>query len=408
MGTRNTGEFGFEQRSGKHLNSLSPRISSLQQLEDIAGTTMATNSFFATGWDSLVSMAPHHQSSHSSYDTLALESQGINNISRLVQCSSSAGLNELDHGLSCPESTGYTEIVAPIRGCKQADHGATSPEETPISDDGILQLHDIKKRKRMTEECMVDSCAQLDAKQSGDVELQNNVSLASVEGSKERAEKKQKSEQNSGASARKLPSKQTNDHSHNEDAQKDDYIHVRAKRGQATNSHSLAERVRREKISERMKFLQDLVPGCNKITGKAVMLDEIINYVQSLQRQVEFLSMKLSTVNPELNIDVERILSKDILHSQCGGSSILGFHQGVTTSNLHLNAFQQHSIQTDMGICNINNAGNLVKATNPQFCSLPQISSGWDDELQNIVHMGLVSSAPPDILHMHGHMKQED
>ncbi|MFS7991165.1 putative transcription factor bHLH family [Helianthus anomalus] len=66
-----------------------------------------------------------------------------------------------------------------------------------------------------------------------------------------------------------------------------DYIHVRARRGQATDSHSLAEKVRREKISERMKFLQDLVPGCNKLTGKAVMLYEIINYVQSLQRQVE-------------------------------------------------------------------------------------------------------------------------
>ncbi|EYU22452.1 hypothetical protein MIMGU_mgv1a009933mg [Erythranthe guttata] len=43
-----------------------------------------------------------------------------------------------------------------------------------------------------------------------------------------------------------------------------DYIHVRARRGQATDSHSLAERARREKISERMKMLQDLVPGCNK------------------------------------------------------------------------------------------------------------------------------------------------
>ncbi|KAL0792539.1 hypothetical protein Bca101_063916 [Brassica carinata] len=72
-----------------------------------------------------------------------------------------------------------------------------------------------------------------------------------------------------------------------------DYIHVRARRGQATDSHSLAERVRREKIGERMKLLEGLVPGCNKVTGKALMLDEIINYVQSLQRQVEFLSMKL-------------------------------------------------------------------------------------------------------------------
>ncbi|CAL9778275.1 unnamed protein product [Musa acuminata subsp. burmannicoides] len=80
-----------------------------------------------------------------------------------------------------------------------------------------------------------------------------------------------------------------------------DYIHVRARRGQATASHSLAERVRREKISERMKLLQDLVPGCSKATGKAVMLDETINYVQALQRQVEFLSMKLATLNPQLD-----------------------------------------------------------------------------------------------------------
>ncbi|KAB2040348.1 hypothetical protein ES319_D02G076800v1 [Gossypium barbadense] len=38
-------------------------------------------------------------------------------------------------------------------------------------------------------------------------------------------------------------------------------------------------KVRREKINERMKYLQDLVPGYNKITGKAGMLNEIINYV---------------------------------------------------------------------------------------------------------------------------------
>ncbi|KAM0982125.1 hypothetical protein ACFX13_015407 [Malus domestica] len=76
------------------------------------------------------------------------------------------------------------------------------------------------------------------------------------------------------------------------------YIHVRARRGEATDSHSLAERVRREKISERMKMLQKLVPGCDKVTGRAVMLDEIINYVQSLQNQVEFLSLKLASLNP--------------------------------------------------------------------------------------------------------------
>ncbi|XP_011028675.1 PREDICTED: transcription factor bHLH79 isoform X2 [Populus euphratica] len=82
---------------------------------------------------------------------------------------------------------------------------------------------------------------------------------------------------------------------------KQDYIHVRARRGQATDSHSLAERARREKISERMNILQDLVPGCNKVIGKALVLDEIINYIQSLQCQVEFLSMKLEAVNSRMN-----------------------------------------------------------------------------------------------------------
>ncbi|XP_017217922.1 transcription factor bHLH137 isoform X2 [Daucus carota subsp. sativus] len=76
-----------------------------------------------------------------------------------------------------------------------------------------------------------------------------------------------------------------------------DYVHVRARRGQATDSHSLAERVRREKISKRMNILKALVPGCDQITSKALMLDEIINYVQSLQKQVEILSLKIASIN---------------------------------------------------------------------------------------------------------------
>nr|CAB3455978.1 unnamed protein product [Digitaria exilis] len=92
---------------------------------------------------------------------------------------------------------------------------------------------------------------------------------------------------------------------------KQDYIHVRARRGQATDSHSLAERARREKISERMKVLQDLVPGCNKVIGKASVLDEIINYIQSLQRQVEFLSVKLEAVNTHMNNANVSFPSKD-------------------------------------------------------------------------------------------------
>ncbi|KAL8128484.1 hypothetical protein V2J09_017639 [Rumex salicifolius] len=72
-----------------------------------------------------------------------------------------------------------------------------------------------------------------------------------------------------------------------------DYIHVRARRGQATDSHSLAERVRREKINERMKFLQDLVPGCNKLL-KSVPLNEI------------------GYCDPIMDVNMEALLSKEI------------------------------------------------------------------------------------------------
>ncbi|KAL5747334.1 hypothetical protein ACOSP7_024331 [Xanthoceras sorbifolium] len=123
-----------------------------------------------------------------------------------------------------------------------------------------------------------------------------------------------------------------------------DYIHVRARRGQATDSHSLAERARREKISERMKILQDLVPGCNKVIGKALVLDEIINYIQSLQRQVEFLSMKLEAVNSTMSINptIEPFHSKDLGAQPFDAAMIFGpqaareFAQGSQSEWLHM------------------------------------------------------------------------
>ncbi|KAG5056656.1 hypothetical protein JHK86_011652 [Glycine max] len=142
----------------------------------------------------------------------------------------------------------------------------------------------------------------------------------------------------------KLP-QQTPKPSSSEQAPKQDYIHVRARRGQATDNHSLAERARREKISERMKILQDLVPGCNKVIGKAFVLDEIINYVQSLQRQVEFLSMKLEAVSSRLSMKptLECFPSKEVSVQVCTQAGIIfgsqpakGYAQGSQMGWLHM------------------------------------------------------------------------
>ncbi|KAG8062449.1 hypothetical protein GUJ93_ZPchr0003g16789 [Zizania palustris] len=211
---------------------------------------------------------------------------------------------------------------------------------------------------------------------------------------------------------------QSKEDSSDGDGTKEDYAHVWAKRGQATNSHSLAERLRRKKISERMKLLQDLVPGCSKvnsscfgtgnfsgtilccvtyrhprqITGKAVMLDEIINYVQSLQRQVEFLSMKLATVNPELGFDIQQILSKQMMLSQERHLAFYGIDPEPSTLVAH---FNQGTMLPEM-MCNVSNPVDVFQGTTAHDISIVnQMHAMWDG-LENIPHMSFNPGATAD------------
>ncbi|XP_066353665.1 transcription factor bHLH79-like [Miscanthus floridulus] len=175
-----------------------------------------------------------------------------------------------------------------------------------------------KKRKRSNESQDV----------LGMIGTDQDQGMASVDSSKERGEDDAKGKEETPPVTRKKKGKGASA----ADDESESYIHVRARKGQATNRHSLAERLRREKISERMKLLQDLVPGCTKVTGKAVMLDEIINYVQSLQRQVEFLSMKLAAVNPQLGLNIKQLLSKDLFRAPSAPSSS-STHLGFSISH---------------------------------------------------------------------------
>ncbi|KAL9254421.1 Transcription factor bHLH80-like protein [Drosera capensis] len=62
---------------------------------------------------------------------------------------------------------------------------------------------------------------------------------------------------------------------------------VRAKRGCATHPRSIAERVRRTRISDRIRKLQELVPNLDKQTNTADMLEEAVEYVKHLQKQIQ-------------------------------------------------------------------------------------------------------------------------
>ncbi|PKI77298.1 hypothetical protein CRG98_002243 [Punica granatum] len=63
-----------------------------------------------------------------------------------------------------------------------------------------------------------------------------------------------------------------------------------ARRSRAAEVHNQSERRRRDKINKKMRALQELIPHCNK-TDKASMLDEAIEYLKSLQLQLQMMWM---------------------------------------------------------------------------------------------------------------------
>ncbi|KAJ6816807.1 transcription factor PIF3-like [Iris pallida] len=61
------------------------------------------------------------------------------------------------------------------------------------------------------------------------------------------------------------------------------------KRNRVAEVHNLSERRRRDRINEKMRALQELIPNCNK-TDKASMLDDAIEYLNALQMQLQIMS----------------------------------------------------------------------------------------------------------------------
>ncbi|KAK3141492.1 hypothetical protein QOZ80_4BG0334640 [Eleusine coracana subsp. coracana] len=74
------------------------------------------------------------------------------------------------------------------------------------------------------------------------------------------------------------------------------------RRSRSAEFHNFSERRRRDRINEKLKALQELLPNCTK-TDKVSMLDEAIDYLKSLQLQLQMLVMgkgMAPVVPPEL------------------------------------------------------------------------------------------------------------
>ncbi|URE28231.1 hypothetical protein MUK42_06502 [Musa troglodytarum] len=146
------------------------------------------------------------------------------------------------------------------------------------------------RRKEMSDWFAPSSQSSFDATPNANLEWHKDVPADIVNSATKKDESKEYDrEQNADANSHNLDAQLAEESHQIVGVTKEDHVRSRAKRGQATNSHSLAERVRRERISERMRFLQNLVPGCSK-----------------------FLSMKLAAIHPEINLNVEQSLLKDV------------------------------------------------------------------------------------------------
>ncbi|KAK1324269.1 Transcription factor bHLH63 [Acorus calamus] len=219
-------------------------------------------------------------------------------------------------------------------------------------------------------------------KRRADKSLLLNNPMAKVAEEEDAKEKRIKVDRGETEQSREASVDTSKDTSKLSEVQKMDYIHVR-----------------REKISKRMKYLQDLVPGCDKITGKAGMLDEIINYVQSLQRQVEFLSMKLSTVNPCLDFNIDNFFTKEIFSPSNGDNlAMMGMSSEVVNPPpcLQFNPMQHLDAAACCGLdVAINPNSDPLWRTTSAPASLPQTlmdscfhnndgSSNWDAKIQGL------------------------
>ncbi|XP_061370757.1 transcription factor UNE10-like isoform X2 [Gastrolobium bilobum] len=107
---------------------------------------------------------------------------------------------------------------------------------------------------------------------------------------------------------------------------------VSTKRNRAAAIHNQSERKRRDKINQRMKELQKLVPNSNK-TDKASMLDEVIEYLKQLQAQVQIMNwMKMSLMMLPITMQQQQL--KMAMMAQMG----IGMGMGMGMNNMNIPA----------------------------------------------------------------------
>ncbi|KAK9138118.1 hypothetical protein Sjap_008712 [Stephania japonica] len=185
------------------------------------------------------------------------------------------------------------------------------------------------------------------------------------------------------------------------------------RRSRAAEVHNLSERRRRDRINEKMKALQELIPCCNK-SDKASMLDEAIEYLKSLQFQVQMMSMGscmmpfrfpgVHQYMPPLLMGMGMGMDAGLNHQMLSFPPVLAgpsMHNPAAmnlTSRVPMAAFRMPPVSstdpsTNVATGMMDNALNSSRAQNPSLLHFPNFTDQYPHILG--LHHMQVHACPP-------------
>ncbi|OIV98721.1 hypothetical protein TanjilG_24892 [Lupinus angustifolius] len=115
---------------------------------------------------------------------------------------------------------------------------------------------------------------------------------------------------------------------------------VCTKRSRAAAIHNQSERKRRDKINQRMKTLQKLVPNSSK-SDKASMLDEVIEYLKQLQAQLQMMN-RINMSSMMLPMAMQQQLQMSMMAGPMGMG--MGMGMGMNIPGMDMNTMNRSNI----------------------------------------------------------------
>ncbi|KAL3734917.1 hypothetical protein ACJRO7_024139 [Eucalyptus globulus] len=173
------------------------------------------------------------------------------------------------------------EISAPVKALPLKRKPARSSKIASKNDKTDVEMPEKPKRKpRLSSDVQKTRKKNMPAKK--------NQKLTSLDDDNEESNVKEEGQSSSTCSSEDdVSSQELKDSKTSESLSSD--VKTRAGRGAATDPQSLYARKRRERINERLKILQNLIPNGTKV-DISTMLEEAVHYVKFLQLQIKLLS----------------------------------------------------------------------------------------------------------------------